>query len=1618
MKFLHPWSLSRDSSEEIVNFNNFISMMNNIKDLEFICEACMKVLTVDLAKVRELLDYASDRLKKTDVRNLNTAKISSLESELWSTSVRLDTFQLVYQSDPENMKWCEFSRADLLCVCKQHLQQGQLSQASLIWARHWNNFKSVLSEATVIALLNAIPSGMKVSDLISWIYQFIPSVLCVTPQSMQHVVSWTIKSIKSLEVERSNWLKLGLDFAEKVLQSINMKPYSHLDFYHQQLLVTSTHCLELIEMASTLRQLQQLKENHKIHVALADFMQSDKSEVVSILLGKVAPVDIKPLMIQFLRKFMLDNSLVPDMVLSECIHRILSQSASWWYYYAEAPWEDTVAAVIPCINDLGVRVKCIISVLKMAPVPWSATVVGIAKQGLEVDNPSIGLLRHEQKMMDVKVVQKKYGFTKFLVQNCNLYDLMHQIRMIFKQGHEDMLQDALKYASLTTKLLEETYVICIEHYLEKGKQKQALELLDSLKTALIVKCCQRIVFRAQSYLQSSLHHRVRISYMEVLRSLGSRLEKAACIMGDTFLNDIPFQEVRNMHFLHLEFMKRLSLKDYSCVQSRSEVLSECISNILSATDDLTIIYCKVGRLTHLLQLSVEEGMLEIIHQATGNGNVILACNVMRNLLHFSSLSKSINQKLCLVVFHFLQTSFTASEIDACAQLAHSIASKACTLCSFDDLPSWLELFQWIHTALYITASFNEHEDVFEEMKSKAQDNLTRWNFTPLYKDPAIFSDSSQVMLFLKELFLCRLYHNAPGQMDNSNITLQLEGLAKQLQQQHHDLALVRLWCSLNSWALSMPDDSQSSTLLSETKRVAYDSICALLYKVIIARRFDVQLGLALLFVLGIDAAKQWLLHSLETFKQDFQKLSSVSCLGVLFCNYCKLDNKPFHFIHTRCIWAKRLAEYGIHCTQILTSNTAQNMEILQSLMKLKHVDILLILEYCSDFELERQECLLMYLETILMTWEPEFEIEKTVDGGEVMNVLNTDTEVARRCQDIIKLIENKERLVKHLTSIFKRLNYYNYEIYIYIINLLEQLLPSHNFISKKFLLMFLRKYRRVQGPKQEERDKWLHFPHSLTLPEISQWRLPFLPLIGSKPLLVLTPELNLKTYKQWIELSAGLGIDTNNICVVTVQQTIQARTTSTDEWRISSQDALLLNELEKCVDNISDLQTASACMYFVMNRMPPGADQVAAARLCYTYTQKWVKNNGDATAKEKLNDVKHKYLCLATTHILHQYDLNKPNYLQLVPKPLKLMSALYQDSSIIARGDGHIVCFPDINGAVEDLASLHEENYIKFCLDQLNKWLQPKGLQPGLLEDTCGLTRLLQNNKETDDSIEDDLLRACYILKCREGSSLVNYVVKLAFQLGLGEECPVAVQLRALKCLMAVSCTDMLEELTGRNIIDIRQMLNSLQYASELEMLGYSYSVSSFESCNKLELVKGIWRTQSNNPQALIVIARLCVEFSIQQHNIWTLLLKQMTKYSMVRELEVLMLHVTDLGHTLSSKEYVGAWESVLFTPFLKGEKEDACIHSLILLQSCPILRRINLNVIIEHSIQLHWPHLAAALLPLLEKDAFYQQKEKIVSVRGAVELIQNLQELASKGVLIAEKAIEVLQPVQPGINH
>ena len=78
----------------------------------------------------------------------------------------------------------------------------------------------------------------------------------------------------------------------------------------------------------------------------------------------------------------------------------------------------------------------------------------------------------------------------------------------------------------------------------------------------------------------------------------------------------------------------------------------------------------------------------------------------------------------------------------------------------DSLPSWIELQQWIYTIQNLASLHDGNGvDEFKALTIMSQDSFTTWRFTPLYKDPAIFSNSPEVLIFLKnmcrQLFLSR-----------------------------------------------------------------------------------------------------------------------------------------------------------------------------------------------------------------------------------------------------------------------------------------------------------------------------------------------------------------------------------------------------------------------------------------------------------------------------------------------------------------------------------------------------------------------------------------------------------------------------------------------------------------------------------------------------------------------------------------------------------------------------------------------------------------------------------------------------------------------------------------------
>lgn len=75
------------------------------------------------------------------------------------------------------------------------------------------------------------------------------------------------------------------------------------------------------------------------------------------------------------------------------------------------------------------------------------------------------------------------------------------------------------------------------------------------------------------------------------------------------------------------------------------------------------------------------------------------------------------------------------------------------------------------------------------------------------------------------------------------------------------------------------------------------------------------------------------------------------------------------------------------------------------------------------------------------------------------------------------------------------------------------------------------------------------------------------------------------------------------------------------EWCVHLRNKSLLSDIQKCVKNITNLEMASAALYFVVNHMTPGADQVAAAEMCYLQAQHWASQENTMNSQKGLTKV-------------------------------------------------------------------------------------------------------------------------------------------------------------------------------------------------------------------------------------------------------------------------------------------------------------------------------------------------------------------------------------------------------------
>ncbi|XP_063227800.1 kinetochore-associated protein 1 [Bacillus rossius redtenbacheri] len=1623
-------------------FDDVLALLGHFEFVGFLRRFCDVTIVGDYDRTRSLFHYAQ---KKLDLVNAeDEGKISREHAALLSTVsnilLRLNTYKMLYPEQSQDSSWQVFHLCDLYKECLRFLSEGQLNQAGLIWLRHNSSFCMSFSEEKVQELVS-VPRGVCLDDYLRWLKCMLPALLNRQPHWYKLVVASAVARIRSAESEDSSWPAAALSFARQLRDFLHsdkrlVADVSSVIVLDYQQYDEASLVKQFYDLIFTLEQLEHLQQKNHIHISLAEFLQTDKEEVVYALLNQVPPSDIAAFLDGFLAGYMLDQGLQHDQVLLDYVTNIAAD-ANWWdCSVVSSGWEEAAAALVRCIYDSAVKEQCIVAVLKSAQVPWSETVSDLVKLGIQLKQALASEIRQQLQLVDAKLVMKKYGLRDISQINRRV------IQYILRQGHEDCLQDALQFASSSQRLTEEVYVIFTQEYISSGQEDRALELLGSLSPALAARACRQSVFRVMARLeQEAPDDRACDRHVSGLRLARARLPEADLCCA---------AELENMCHIARQRGVTLNEKMYSTAKVRTQLLESFVGKFVEAGDYAHgKIRQLVDRLARFFVTKREEVLLLLGIQ---NLELQKGADLTEKVIALLSLGCETWEDIPVRLHSFL-CRVLCSENTLTPAIAAHIEEMVCSLCATcgkSELHDWVSLYSWawmLNQSLSNSAANTQN----------TRDHYVRWRLTPLYYDS--HPEAAGTAGVLSEFFLLIVYYSRKKvwhrtdsafylNFSNNNDSKWLKATKHRRKEllsrmdsvcevlcQHGDLLSLQAAATL-AGSLSMLQASlekyssgvEAHRVRAKLRDAVDGCLPALLLKTIGAIRIDQALALGVLcsFVSGDRA--QLFREYLNRFSSDSYRSKLLAQLGLQFSMITdeSAGRAWYKDLLKRLKWSEKLISLGVPCGDLFRGDGSFVDVILDGLTSARGVNLSMIIEYCYDFDVGLLTSLTKYLEKVIGSWEPQMVVTTNFEGRREMVVKNDEEEVFAKCKEVVDLLkaEYEKRISVFLIELMSNINFYHYEMYMCVFKLLRSLNTSHQFRISSIVL-YLKTYQRNMPPQQEEREQWLlRFPDSNGLPPIAEYRLPLEVFIQQdkwKVLKLLGSEINLATYNQWLMACGTLPLDRDRILGIAIKESVTViqsdKSAPDEEWCVYKRNSTLLKQIEQCAEQFGDLEVASASLYYLAHHMPPGVDQCTAAELCRKYTERWALSKGTQQASQLVVKMRHKHLRCATSNILHGLGLGQSGYVVFSPDPRQLLHVLYQHLSVVDRSRGTAPDRPDINKAAKMLAALHEFDLFEFWSEEVKEWMMPYQHTTQKDEVTMDLTVLLCK-QEPVPNFEENLARVCYILQLNSKEESSNFLFSLAFKdlAGLSDY---TLRLRALKCLMGFAEPKFLEEVTYMTVENIRKYMKSLYYVSKLQKFGLVYSVESFEITAKKSIVLDLMQAHDRNPDALILVSRMCIEFSMFSAEVWVHLLQQMAKFKLVDELEHTLLGISGTQyHILRSASVVNAWNTVLLEPFLaadgpapggEGEGERACLHSLGLLQSCSVVDLVDQAALAGHCLRLGRPDWAALLLPYAEEARRAALLQEILSASEPSEIRLSLQKLAENGLLIAVQAADML---------
>lgn len=254
-----------------------------------------------------------------------------------------------------------------------------------------------------------------------------------------------------------------------------------------------------------------------------------------------------------------------------------------------------------------------------------------------------------------------------------------------------------------------------------------------------------------------------------------------------------------------------------------------------------------------------------------------------------------------------------------------------------------------------------------------------------------------------------------------------------------------------------------SEILKEIYEQIKPCVLKLFHRLVSSSKLCETLGIAILLSMKKEDCLKMLENALKLYSHDCLKLYSVSSLAVLYSNlYHTYDILPlFTASLMRCKWAKKLMKLGIPYKEAFKENFNCH-KTFEKLLSVKSINIELVQEFCFDFEVSTEDYLCLYLKSIILSWEPELEITTSFEGKKEVKIKNSEDNIYQKCQQIISKLNNTQKIYESFNSVYSKINYYHYEMYMCVARLMKDVDLQHDLNNEIAILIFLKTYQRTR----------------------------------------------------------------------------------------------------------------------------------------------------------------------------------------------------------------------------------------------------------------------------------------------------------------------------------------------------------------------------------------------------------------------------------------------------------------------------------------------------------------------------------------------------------------------------